>query len=70
VASAPDSRGIAREFLSAIAGVAAASRPIGLRVPSVLSNSASPYTCCQKCTFDDASPQIGRARNTFYFNGL
>ena len=36
---APDSRGIAREFLSAIAGVAAASRPIGLRVPSVLSNS-------------------------------
>jgi hypothetical protein len=36
---APDSRSIAREFLSAIAGVAAASRPIGLRVPSVLSNS-------------------------------
>jgi hypothetical protein len=36
---APDSRSIAREFLHAIAGVAAASRPIGLRVPSVLSNS-------------------------------
>jgi len=32
-------RSIAREFLSALAGVAAASRPIGLRVPSVLSNS-------------------------------
>jgi TnpA family transposase len=31
---------------------------------------ASPYICCQKCTFDDASPQIGRTRNTFYFNGL
>ena len=32
---APDSRSIAREFLHAIAGVAAASRPVGLRVPSV-----------------------------------
>jgi hypothetical protein len=24
----------------------------------------------KKCTFDDALPQICRARNAFYFNGL
>lgn len=36
---APASRSVAREFLNAIATIAASSRPIGLRVPSVLSNS-------------------------------
>lgn len=34
-----DSRFIAREFLSAIASIPAATRPIGLRVPSVLSST-------------------------------
>lgn len=33
------SRSIAREFLTAIAMIPASSRPIGLRVPSVLSQS-------------------------------
>ena len=37
---APDSRTIAREFLDAVAGLpAGAAKPIGLRVPSVLSSS-------------------------------
>lgn len=36
---APDSRSLAREFLSAIALMAESSKPFGLRVPSVLSNS-------------------------------
>jgi RES domain-containing protein len=36
---APDSRTIAREFLEAVAGLPAGAKPIGLRVPSVLSSS-------------------------------
>jgi pyruvate dehydrogenase (quinone) len=33
-------------------------------------DEASPYICCQKCTCDDAPPQISRARKTFHFDGL
>jgi RES domain-containing protein len=36
---ADDSRTIAREFFDAISKLSAASRPVGLRVPSVLSSS-------------------------------
>jgi RES domain-containing protein len=38
---ADDSRSIAREFLNALAAIARARRPIGVRVPSVLSGTDS-----------------------------
>jgi RES domain-containing protein len=48
---APDSRGIAREFLNSIASIAAPARPIGLRVPSVLSHSDYNVLIDPSCKF-------------------